>query len=161
MSVPLYSSDLALLDVISEKRALRLEDCGLAKVVRHKGHINRVVFYRRPDERGGLQGRLRMDRHRMVDVPDIAERHWHSRRAMGGEYHVRHQAASRPDCKAPPIADIARRKPLWAATVIARVNLGLLTAPTRSCSNAARSLTSWRVEQGGLLVYHHQVCPFQ
>ena len=50
MSVPLYSSDLALLDVISEKRALRLEDCGLAKVVRHKGHINRVVFYRRPDD---------------------------------------------------------------------------------------------------------------
>jgi hypothetical protein len=37
MSVPLYSSDLALLDVISDKRALRLEDCGLAKVVRHKG----------------------------------------------------------------------------------------------------------------------------
>ena len=37
MSVPLYSSDLALLDVISEKRALRLEDCGLAKLVRHKG----------------------------------------------------------------------------------------------------------------------------
>ena len=50
MSVPLYSSDLALLDVISEKRALRLENCGLAKVVRHKGHINRVVFYRRPDD---------------------------------------------------------------------------------------------------------------
>jgi len=50
MSVPLYSSDLALLDVISEKRALRLEDCGLAKVVRHKGHINRVVLYRRPDD---------------------------------------------------------------------------------------------------------------
>jgi len=50
MSVPLYSSDLALLDFISDKRALRLEDCGLAKVVRHKGHINRVVFYRRPDD---------------------------------------------------------------------------------------------------------------
>jgi len=50
MSVPLYSSDLALLDVISDKRALRLEKCGLAKVVRHKGHINRVVFYRRPDD---------------------------------------------------------------------------------------------------------------
>lgn len=50
MSVPLYSSDLALLDVISEKRALRLEDCGLAKVVRHKEHINRVVFYRRADD---------------------------------------------------------------------------------------------------------------
>jgi len=50
MSVPLYSSDLALLDVISEKRALRLEGCGLAKLVRHKGHINRVVFHRRPDD---------------------------------------------------------------------------------------------------------------
>jgi hypothetical protein len=50
MSVPLYSSDLALLDFISDKRALRLEDCGLAKAVRHKGHINRVVLYRRPDD---------------------------------------------------------------------------------------------------------------
>ena len=50
MSVPLYSSDFALLDFISDKRALRLEDCGLAKAVRHKGHINRVVLYRRPDD---------------------------------------------------------------------------------------------------------------
>ena len=50
MPVPLYASDLSLLDLISDKRALRLESRGLAKVVRHKGHINRVIFYRGPDD---------------------------------------------------------------------------------------------------------------
>ena len=47
MSIPLYSSDFALLDFINDKRALRLENAGLAKLVRHKGHLNRVVLYRR------------------------------------------------------------------------------------------------------------------
>jgi hypothetical protein len=50
MAVPLYSSDSALLDFISHKRALQLEESGRAKVVRHKGHVNRVVLYRRPDD---------------------------------------------------------------------------------------------------------------
>jgi len=50
MAVPLYSSEFALLDFISDKCALRLEGRGLAKLVRHKGHVNRVVLYRRPDD---------------------------------------------------------------------------------------------------------------
>lgn len=50
MAVPLYSSDRSLLDFISDQRALRLEETGLAKLVRHKGHVNRVVLYRRPDD---------------------------------------------------------------------------------------------------------------
>ena len=50
MSIPLYSYEFALLDVINEKRALRLENAGLAKLVRHKGHLNRVVLYRRPGD---------------------------------------------------------------------------------------------------------------
>src|ERR1035441_6647359 len=50
MPIPLYAADGSLVDFIGDKRALRLENCSLAKVVRHKGHINRVVFYRRPDD---------------------------------------------------------------------------------------------------------------
>jgi hypothetical protein len=50
MSIPLYSYEFALLDFISEKRALRLENAGLAKLVRRKGHLNRVVLYRRPGD---------------------------------------------------------------------------------------------------------------
>ena len=45
MGIPLYASDNSLLDFIGEKRALRLEGIGLAKVVRHKGvgSQNRVI----------------------------------------------------------------------------------------------------------------------
>src|SRR5664279_1722133 len=50
MPIPLYSHDFAILDFINEKRALRLEKAGYAKLVRHKGHVNRVVLYRRPDD---------------------------------------------------------------------------------------------------------------
>ena len=50
MPIPLYSHDFAVLDFINEKRALRLENAGLAKLVRHKGHVNRVVLYRRPGD---------------------------------------------------------------------------------------------------------------
>ena len=50
MAVPIYSSDFALLDSISDKRALQLEESGRAKLVRHKGRINRVILYRRPDD---------------------------------------------------------------------------------------------------------------
>ena len=50
MPIPLYSCDLAFLDFINQRRALRLERGGLAKAVRHKGHLNRVVFYRRPGD---------------------------------------------------------------------------------------------------------------
>ena len=49
MAVPLYSSQLALLDFIGRRQALRLERDGLAKVIRHKknGTMNRVVMHRR------------------------------------------------------------------------------------------------------------------
>jgi hypothetical protein len=50
MSIPLYSYEFALLDFTSEKRALWLENAGLAKLVRHKGHLNRVVLHRRPGD---------------------------------------------------------------------------------------------------------------
>jgi hypothetical protein len=50
MPIPLYSHDFAILDFISGKRALRLETAGLAKLVRRKGHLNRVVLYRRPGD---------------------------------------------------------------------------------------------------------------
>jgi hypothetical protein len=50
MPLPLYSSDLGLVDHIEPSRALRLERAGLAKVIRHKGHINRAVFYRRVND---------------------------------------------------------------------------------------------------------------
>ena len=50
MPVPLYASDFSFIDFINQSRALRLERAGLAKVVRHKGHLNRVVFYRRPSD---------------------------------------------------------------------------------------------------------------
>ena len=51
MTVPLYTYDLAFLCLVPERRAIKLEDDGLAKVVRHKkGRISRVVMYRRPGE---------------------------------------------------------------------------------------------------------------
>ena len=50
MPIPLYSCDFAFLNFINQRRALRLERAGLAKAVRHKGHLNRVVFYRRPGD---------------------------------------------------------------------------------------------------------------
>ncbi len=51
MAVPLYSYDLAFQGVIPERRVVKLERAGLAKVVRHKkGHIARIVMYRRPNE---------------------------------------------------------------------------------------------------------------
>ena len=50
MPIPLYSHDFAVLDFIIVKRALRLEYAGLAKLVRHKGHINRAILHRRPGD---------------------------------------------------------------------------------------------------------------
>ena len=47
MTVPLYSYDLAFLGCIPERRVLKLERDGQAKVVRHKkGRIARAVMYK-------------------------------------------------------------------------------------------------------------------
>ena len=49
--IPFYSYDGAYLDHITVKRAARLENSGVAKVVRHKkGHINRVILLRGKDD---------------------------------------------------------------------------------------------------------------
>jgi hypothetical protein len=49
--IPLYQYDGSYLDHVTAKRAERLEVMGRAKVVRHKkGHVNRVILYRRPDD---------------------------------------------------------------------------------------------------------------
>ena len=49
--IPFYSYDGAYLDHITVKRATRLENSGVAKVVRHKkGHINRVILLRGKDD---------------------------------------------------------------------------------------------------------------
>lgn len=49
--IPFYSYDGSYLDHITVKRAARLEDKGVAKVVRHKkGHINRVILLRGKDD---------------------------------------------------------------------------------------------------------------
>jgi hypothetical protein len=50
MPIPLYSFDFDLIDYINPKRAIRLENSGHAKLVRHKGHLNRAVMYRRPGD---------------------------------------------------------------------------------------------------------------
>lgn len=47
MTIPLYSYDLAYQGCISERKVLKLERDGLAKVVRHKkGRIARAVMYK-------------------------------------------------------------------------------------------------------------------
>ena len=51
MAVPLYSYDLAYRGVIPERRILKLERDGLAKVVRKRtGGIVRAIMYKRPGE---------------------------------------------------------------------------------------------------------------
>ncbi len=51
MTIPLYSYDLAFMGFAPERRVLRLERDGLAKVVRHKkGRIARAVMYKRPGQ---------------------------------------------------------------------------------------------------------------
>jgi len=50
--IPLYTAEGELSDWISEQRLARLQAAGLiARVVRHrKGHINRAILFRRPNE---------------------------------------------------------------------------------------------------------------
>lgn len=51
MAVPLYTYELEYRGTVPERRVLKLERDGLAKVVRHKkGRIARAIMYRRPDE---------------------------------------------------------------------------------------------------------------
>ncbi len=51
MTIPLYSHDLAFQGVVPERRILKLERDGIAKVVRHKkGRIARAVLYKRPGD---------------------------------------------------------------------------------------------------------------
>ena len=51
MTIPLYSYDLAFMGFTPERRVLRLERDGLAKVVRHKkGRIARAVMYKCPGQ---------------------------------------------------------------------------------------------------------------
>jgi hypothetical protein len=51
MTVPLYSYDLSFRGFVPERRVLKLERDGLAKVIRkRKGDIARAVLYRRPGE---------------------------------------------------------------------------------------------------------------
>jgi hypothetical protein len=45
--VPLYAADCSFIDLINERRALRLESAGLATVIRNQGHLKRVVLLRR------------------------------------------------------------------------------------------------------------------
>ena len=51
MTVPLYSYDQAFQGFVQERRVLKLERDGLAKIVRHpKGRISRAVMYKRPGD---------------------------------------------------------------------------------------------------------------
>jgi hypothetical protein len=51
MTIPLYSYDLAFQGLVPERRVLKLERDGLAKIVRHKkGRISRAVMYKRPGD---------------------------------------------------------------------------------------------------------------
>ena len=51
MTVPLYSYDLSFQGLVPERRILKLERDGLAKVVRHKkGRIARAVIHKRPGD---------------------------------------------------------------------------------------------------------------
>ncbi len=85
MSIPLYSYESALLDFISEKRALRLENAGLAKLVRRKGHLNRVVLYRRPGDPHPTTVRQYMGTGYSFDQP-LGDGHhcWKLRPLQGG-----------------------------------------------------------------------------
>jgi hypothetical protein len=59
--IPLYTADGVLSDWISERRLARLEAAGLiARVVRHKGHINRAILFRRPGEGAAVELRQYM-----------------------------------------------------------------------------------------------------
>ncbi len=49
--IPLYRYDGAYLDHVTIRRAERLEALGRVRVVRHrKGHVNRAILFRQPDE---------------------------------------------------------------------------------------------------------------
>ena len=51
MTVPLYAYDLTFMGLAPERRILKLESNGLAKVVRHKkGKISRAVMHKRPGD---------------------------------------------------------------------------------------------------------------
>jgi hypothetical protein len=51
MTIPLYSYDLLFLGLAPERRVLKLERDGLAKIVRHKkGRIARAVMHKRPGD---------------------------------------------------------------------------------------------------------------
>lgn len=85
LAVPVYSSDFELLDLISTKRALQLEAQGVAKVVRRKGYVNRVILHRRsgdprPLEAGDHRGTAYSFKQRLGDG-----RHcWKLRPLQGG-----------------------------------------------------------------------------
>ena len=51
MTVPLYAYDSGFMGFVPERRVIKLEFDGLAKVVRHKkGRIARAVMYKRPGD---------------------------------------------------------------------------------------------------------------
>ena len=85
--IPFYSYDGSYLDHITVKRAARLENNGLAKVVRHrKGHINRVILLRGKDDPhpttpGDYLGKQYSFRQHLKD----GQRPWKLRPLQGGK----------------------------------------------------------------------------
>jgi hypothetical protein len=104
MTVPLYSYDFAFMGFVPERRAIKLEHAGLAKIVRHKkGRIARAVMYRRlneplPTVLRDYIGKAYSFRHHLDD----GHRPWavkplgqHSRRDQSIEFHLA------PECVRP------------------------------------------------------------
>ncbi len=88
--IPFYSYDGSYIDHIAVKRAERLERLGRAKVVRHrKGHVNRVVLLRGPDEphTTGLRDYLGQAYSFPQPLPD-GHRAWRLRPLQGGRSDV-------------------------------------------------------------------------
>jgi hypothetical protein len=51
VTIPLYAYDLSFHGLVPQRRILKLERDGLAKVVRHKkGRIARAIMYKRPGD---------------------------------------------------------------------------------------------------------------
>ena len=85
-SIPLYYSTGAFEDSISEERALRLESLGMAKLIRHEGHINRAIFFQRADDpQLAAAHHFKADAYSFRQQLDTGHRLWKLRPLQGGK----------------------------------------------------------------------------
>lgn len=82
--IPLYSADGALTDWLSPERLARLVSAGLvARLVVHKGHVNRAYLFRRPGEGSPVDPRRYMGiRYSYLERLDNGYRCWSLRKLL-------------------------------------------------------------------------------